>query len=248
MRLGLVLALLPATGCLTLFPQRIKPAPMLFAAAPATVFVADGAGDYQMLTIMLRTVTQKDGYPFDIVLAHWSHGTGRILADQLDYPHVRDEGANLAMLVQTYRAAQPDRPLFLVGHSAGAAVVLAALENLPPGVVERAVLLAPAVSDGYDVRRALCAVKQDIHVFYSSRDTLFLGTTTALLGTADRRRGPASGVVGFRPAPNEVDPCTLKKLIQHPWQSTDRRLGNNGGHFGAYQPDFMRLHILPLLQ
>src|SRR2546425_673127 len=77
-------------------------------------------------------------------------------------------------------------------------VVFVALENMPPGLVERAFLLSPSVSTSYDIRRAVRSVTRGLHVFYSKHDYWYLGFATHVLGTADRRYfHPASGRIGF---------------------------------------------------
>ena len=241
----LSVALLP--GCAATFPNLIEAKSMTFPAIPATVFVADGAGNYQFTTTALRAVLQKDGYPIEVLTAEWSHGNYRLFADHLDYQHARAEGKKLACAVLEYHAAHPGRPIYLVGHSAGGTVAVVALENLPPGVVDRAVLLSPALSSTYDIRPALRSVKTSVNVFYSRYDCLFLGIGTGILGTPDHRWTSPAGRAGFRVEPDLDDPTLLGKLVQRPWKPSDLELGNNGGHYGNYQPDFLRVRVIPLL-
>lgn len=189
---------------------------MLFPAVPATVFIANGAGNFQMTTKAFRNVLQADGYPIEVVTHEWSHGTGKILKDQLDYPHTRQEGAHLAQVVQAFHADHPDTPIYLLGHSAGSTVILSALEHLPPHIVERAVLLSPSVSAYYDVRPALRAVKRDLFVFYSRRDCFYLGVVTRVVGTSDRQRTATAGCVGFRVCLDADEPELARKLVQRP--------------------------------
>jgi hypothetical protein len=242
------LALAPCLpGCAVTFPQSFAAKPMLYPAVPATVFVANGAGDFQMTSKALHDVLAKDGYPIEVITFNWSHGKRRVLADQTDYRHARCAGMQLAVAVKEYHEAHPDRPIYLVGHSAGAVIVLSALEHVPPDIVERGVLMAQSVSAHYDLRPALRSVKEGIHVFYSERDNFYLGFVMRFLWTSERLDTMAAGRVGFCPTVDPEDADQFKKLIQHPWQPSDRQLGNNGGHFGTYQPDFLRVSIFPLL-
>jgi pimeloyl-ACP methyl ester carboxylesterase len=243
-----LLALLPATGCVSLTPNRIDAQPIVTAAPPATVFCADGAGNFQTSSLMLRTVAHNDGYPIEVITHEWSHGYLHVISDQVDYPYALLEGKKLAALVLEYHQYHPEQPIYLYAHSAGAMVVLVALEELPPNVVERAILLAPSVSAEYDVRPALRGVKKSLDVFCSKRDTWYLGTITHILGNSDRVHTPTAGVVGFRPMVHADDVPLLDKLVHHRWQPSDRELGHNGGHFGAYQPDYMRAQVMPLLR
>src|SRR5205085_1715720 len=127
-------------------------------------------------------------------------------------------------------------PIYLIAHSAGSAVLIAALENLPPNTVDRAFLLAPSLSATYDIRPALRTVRNGLHVFYSRRDTAYLGVWTGILGNSDRRWGPSSGRIGFQVLPAcPQDAYLYGKLFQRPWQPADRAAGNDGKHYGDYQ-------------
>src|ERR1043165_6027982 len=202
---------------------------------PGAVFVANGAGNFQVTTKALRNVIDMDCQPLEVITFDWSHGKYRILADQIGKAHAREQGKRLADAVVTYHAHNPERPIYLIGHSAGASVVMAALENLPESVVTRAVLLAPSLSAEYDVRAALCSVRQSLHVFYSRNDYFYLGLATDIVGTPDHRWTASAGRVGFRiENPNPQDCEMYNKLQQHGWRPDDRALGHNGGHFGVY--------------
>src|SRR5262249_55756806 len=132
------------------------PAGAVAAAEPAVVLIADGAGDYRGLSTAVTKAVAEAELPFAIQPACWSHGYRRSLADQLDRAHARAEGRRLAGRVLALRTACPERPVYLMAHSAGAAVVLAAADWLPPDSVERIILLEPTVSAFADVRPALC--------------------------------------------------------------------------------------------
>jgi pimeloyl-ACP methyl ester carboxylesterase len=245
---ALVFALsLFAPGCAAAQAQLIaNPVPDI--TTPAVVFVADGAGNFQAASRTLRAVAESDGYPLRIVTFKWSHGYGRVLADQVCYAHARAEGKRLADEVQAYHAQHPDTPIYLVGHSAGSTVVLTALENLPAGVVDRGIMLSPAVSRHYDLRPALAAVQSGLYVHYSAHDYWYLGFFTSLLGTSDRHWDTSSGRQGFQVPTEGEDFQLFTKLYQRGWQPGDVQLGNLGGHYGTYQPEFLRTHIVPLLQ
>jgi pimeloyl-ACP methyl ester carboxylesterase len=178
----------------------------------------------------------------------WSHGCPRILADHIAFGHAREEGRRLAAEVVVLRQGCPDAPVYLVGHSAGCAVVAAAAEWLPPDGVDGIVLLAPALSQGYDLRPVLRCARQRVDVFYSEHDWVYLGLFTSLIGTSDRHWTAASGRYGFLPPAGEPGDFALaRRLRQHPWQPGYAATGNRGGHYGIYQPDFLRCYVLPLL-
>jgi pimeloyl-ACP methyl ester carboxylesterase len=238
-----VLLAVAMVGCATAHAQLRTPG----VPCPATVFVADGAGNFQLTSKTLRTVVQMDEDPLQVVTFNWSHGYGRVIADQVGYAHARAEGQRLADAVLLYRAQHPTVPLYLVGHSAGSSVVVAALETLPTGTVDRAMLLSPSLSSNYDLRPALASVGRGLYVYYSTQDYWYLGLVTGVLGTSDRRWANSSGRYGFQ-APEGEDARLYGKLYQRQWEPSDAPLGNHGGHYGNYQPEFLRAHIIPLLQ
>jgi pimeloyl-ACP methyl ester carboxylesterase len=240
------LAACAVSGCAGL-PHEVR-APACCGCERGVVFTADGAGGFGTTSSALRSAIAEEGLPLCVATVPWSHGFGRGLADQVDYGHARAEGACLAGEVLARRQSCPGGAIFLVGHSAGCAVVLAAAEALPPGSVDGIVLLAPSVSADYDLRPALCCARRGIDVFTSERDLLFLGLGTSLVGTADRRWSAAAGRVGFRPvAVTPEDFALYAKLRQHPWHSCVAWTGNPGTHYGCHFPRYLRAYVLPLL-
>lgn len=218
--------------------------------APAidVVFVADGAGNYQMASKMLRAAALEVGAPLEVDTFVWSHGYKKVLPDQVDFAYARAQGLNLADLLVAFRQQHPEARIHLVGHSAGSMVVLSAAEHVPPGTIENIVLLGPSVSCEYDIRPALRCVRCGLEVHYSSRDWIYLGLCTKLVGCADRRHSGASGRYGFTLTVEcPEDQQLLPRLHQHPWQPEDRLLGNDGGHYGAYQPEYLKARVLPVL-
>jgi len=211
-------------------------------------FVCDGAGNYQCASKSLRGVVAATNAPLKVETFVWSHGYKKILPDQLDLEHARQQGKLLADLVLGYRRENPHAKIHLVGHSAGSMVVLTATEFLPPATLDRLVLLSPSVSTEYDIRPALRSVKDSVEVHYSEHDWLYLGLCTHVVGCADHRHGEASGRVGFQLlVESPQDAALLPRLAQHPWQPSYRLLGNEGGHYGAYQPEYLKAHVLPVL-
>jgi hypothetical protein len=165
----------------------------------------------------------------------------------VDYAWAKAQGARLAQAVSQLHAEHPEVHISLLGHSAGAAVALLAAEAAEPGAIDSVVVLAPSVSADFDVRPALSHINCTLDVFHSIRDWLYVGVTTRVVGTVDRTHRVAAGRVGFRILSD--DPCDAllyTRLRQHAWQPADRELGNNGGHYGGYQPDFLRAQVIPI--
>ena len=139
-------------------------------------------------------------------------------------------------------------PIYLLAYSAGATLALKATESLPSNHVERIVLLAPAVSAGYDLRPALGLSRLGIDTFTSNRDLFYLYFGTGLLGTSDGKRDAAAGRDGFRiPTQGSPDAALYAKLRQYPWQPDLRWTGHEGYHKGSFQPVYFRSFVLPLL-
>src|SRR5579871_1922815 len=169
-----VLAVAGTGGCAGLPRECRSYSPTL---VKGVIFSVDGAGNFGATSAALEEAAAEQRLSLAVEPVEWSHGSGRLLVDQMDYAHARTEGEKLAGQIRTRRQICPAGKVYLVGHSAGSAVVLAAAESLPPGSIDRIVLLAPAVAADYDVRPALRCCPID--VFYSSRDRGYLGLGVA---------------------------------------------------------------------
>ena len=233
-------------GCARSRPElavAVAPCP----ASRGVILAVDGAGGWTVLSDTLRKEVAEAGLPLCVETFRWQHGWGHILADQCDNAYARTAGERLADEVRASRQGCPNREVYLVAHSAGCQVALAAAEALPPGSVDRIILLAPSVSTAYDLRPALRTSFQGIDVFYSSGDWWYLGVWVGLIGTADRYWCAAAGRVGFQPNLTTPDALLFAKLYQHPWEPDSAWSGNRGGHYGSHEPDHLRAYILPLL-
>jgi pimeloyl-ACP methyl ester carboxylesterase len=213
------------------------------------VLSADGAGGWEATSEALQSAVEEAGLSLYVEPVDWSHGFGRVFSDQMDFGHAQCEGQRLAGRIAALRREHPEWDIYLVGHSAGCAVVLSAAGDLPANTVKRVVLLAPSVSADYDLRPALRGSRDGIDVFFSSRDVFYLGLGVAVTGTADRRwSSPAAGRTGFRPILEGCQDAPLyAKLRQHGWDPCVEWTGNRGGHYDAYKSSYLRSYVLPLL-
>ncbi len=221
----------------------------------ALVVTAGGVGGFDLSGTGLRYVLGAAGLPYAIHVFPWGHGLGRWFADLTDVRNRDAKAAQLADSVHRFRAWQPNVPVFLVAKSGGSGVVVKALEQLDENSVERAILLAPALSPDYNLAAALRALVQDMVVFWSPWDLFKLGLGTRVFGTADRVRTASAGLVGFRapalPAGSEAaSECVRQyaKLRQVRWRAGMAAAGNLGGHFGADSPVFLKNYVVPLLR
>ncbi len=214
---------------------------------PPLVFVADGAGDFRGASHALLHAVSESRFPLAVQTFVWSHGHYRIVADQVDFGHFRKQGARLAELVLDQLRREPGRPVYLLGHSAGCCVVLAAAERLPPDCLERIVFLSPSVPVDYDLRPALRTARCAVDVFYSPKDGWYLRAGTFLAGVLHGRICSSAGCHGFcPPVQSAADAACYARLREFPWGPELSWTGNHGGHYGGYQLRYLQAFVLPL--
>ena len=213
---------------------------------PGIIFVANGSGDSTQVTENLCDVLSVTKWPLKVATTRWS-GFGGPSRDHNDVARHRGFGLLMACRIKEAQKACPGAKIYLMGHSSGTHVVLAAAESLPPGSVDRIVLLAPSVSCTYDLRRALKTSREGIDVYYSLHDGV-LDFAGDAFGTADGIRDvPAAGQVGFRCPPKSVPGAQLYlQLRQYPWRpGVYDATCNQGYHYGPTNYNFLRLVVLP---
>jgi hypothetical protein len=216
------------------------------------VVVADGVGGFDLCGVGLRYVLGAERLPYAILVFPWGHGFGRWHADLTDVANCVAKAEAIADAIRTFKAGQPDDPVFLVAKSGGSGVVVKALELLESHLVERVVLLAPALSPNYDLTGALSAVRREIVVFWSPLDVFILGAGTRVFGTIDRVKSVSAGLVGFKAPrvdqPGESADRNYEKLRQVRWRPLMAATGYLGGHFGPDSPLFLKKYVVPLLR
>jgi pimeloyl-ACP methyl ester carboxylesterase len=207
------------------------------------VFVANGSGDQHYVSDGLFQIANEKHLPLYVQSVDWSR-TKICTLDLHDKPGQKQAAERLTAAILQARASHPQTPIHLVGHSAGAHVVLAASEGLPEGSIQRIVLLAAAVSRHYDLRPALHAACLGIDSYYSKTDCTLLAVDTVCL-TADGHKALTAGRVGFAP-PSPEDPL-YAKLRQYPYSSYMKTVGHYGGHYGWTRQPFLLQFVVPLL-
>lgn len=221
-------------------------------AGHGLVLVADGVGGFDLCGTGLRYVVGAEQLPLVVQVLPWGHGWGRWHADLTRVENRDAQAARMAEQVRTFRddPANLGMPVCLVAKSGGSGVVVKALEQLPEGAVDLAVLLAPALSPHYDLSGALRAVAREMVVFWSPLDLIVLGAGTAVFGTIDRVRSVSAGLVGFRvpTEPSEAQKAQYGKLRQVKWRPGMASTGYLGGHVGPDSPAFLRKYVVPLLR
>ncbi len=228
-----------------------KPKVVAEGDASALVLVADGCGGIDLCVIALRHLLGREGDPRLVRMIAWGHGFGRWYADLTDAANHRRGSDRVVAEVLAWRDRHPSVPVYLVGKSGGAWIVVRALEALPAGSVEAAVLLAPAVSPGYDLAPALRAVRREVVSFWSPLDLIVLGLGTGIFGTMDGVRSASAGLRGFREPSPPPDPAATPapaRLRQVRWRPRMALKGYLGGHVGPDSPAFLEAYVLPLFR
>jgi hypothetical protein len=192
------------------------------------------------------------GWPGAIEVYDWTAGSVLLfLMTLLAVNRNKREACKIAARITEYQARYPDRPVHIIGHSGGGGVAILTLEALPADhSITSAILLAAAISPGYDLRPALRRTRQGVWNFYSHYDVGFLKAGTLLLGTIDRRHTSAAGAVGFRvPEGLEADDHQLyaSKLRQQSYSRKMAESGHSGGHLGWASRRFVSEWLCPIL-
>ncbi len=214
------------------------------------VFVVGGVGGTDPLGVSTERALPLAGVDDEVQDFVWTHGYGRVLLDLQDFRYLQDRGHELAGKIRQIKQQDPNRPVYLLGKSGGSEIVLAAAEQLPPGTLERIVLISPAVAPQHDLRPALRATKKELVCFHSRWDTLILGWGTTHFGTADRYYGPSAGIDGFIIPDNipYADRLLYHRLVQIPWRPRMMLEGNFGRHYGSSNPLWVRREVAPWLK
>lgn len=184
--------------------------------------------------------------PYALDIVDWTTGN-KLLA----LYHLRSWQRNLrvagelAARIAEYRQLYPGRPVWIIGHSGGGAMALLTAQSLPDDVrLTGLILLAAAISPGFDLSIARAKVERGLWNFYSWLDCLFTGLGTTVFGTIDGRHGPAAGMIGLR-TPSDDNGLTVVTQTCHGWAMT--RQFNLGGHFGCVHRVFIEEAIASIL-
>jgi len=219
------------------------------------VYYLDGAGGGGVLVNWGRRVhkgLRRAGLKGSFCDCSWHTGLG-VAADQAaSAEYKRSQAQRVAESIYEYKTEYADRPVSIIGFSAGTAVTIYAVEALPQGCfVDDVVLLASSMSADYDLTDALGHVRNGVHVVTSEGDAV-LRWLVPLAGTADRRfRGDSvAGLYGFSlPADASDDTRSLYRKLAHiRWEPQFAQSGNHGGHTEVTNPDFIRRRVAVLLR
>jgi pimeloyl-ACP methyl ester carboxylesterase len=216
-----------------------------------TIVVVGVNGD-NMLNAGLAPGLVEGGYPGAVEVVDWTTGFWPLFVYHLRADQRHETFARkIADKIVAYQSQYPGRPVNLVGHSAGAVVAMEAIEALPDGAqIDRAVLLAGAISPLYDLRTALVRTRDGVVSYYQTQDIVALWAGTLVAGTADGAHLPSAGAVGFwvPPGTSAEDRYLYRdQLVQLPYKPQMALSGNLGGHFQCVSRKFVAEWISPML-
>lgn len=246
--LGLMgVAMLGAAGCETLGTHRHE------LDQFGQVFYFDGAGGGAIggWSGGVKNGLRMAGYEGDFVVAPWHTGLGVGPDQTSSVEYKRGKAREMADRIEAYMREHPNRPVHVIGLSAGTAVAVFALEALPENRrVDDVVLLGSSLSSHYNLSNALRCVRGDVYVYTSERDGV-LGFLVPAAGTADRQfcGACAAGLHGFHlPADADGETRVLYEKVENiMWRSDFAAAGNYGGHTDAVNSRFVRDFVAPHL-
>lgn len=208
------------------------------------VFFLDGAG-YYGAHFSVRRGLERAGYLGAFERFAWSSWLGPG-ADHLVVARSRDKGRQLEVRIVEARRAYPHGKIYLMGLSAGTAVILSALEELPHDVnVDGVVLFSSSVSSRRDLTPALRHIEGRLYATCSPQDTIL----SALPINADGGPGRPAGLRGFLlpGGLREESQALYSKVVNVPWQPSYVGFGWHGGHVQATAAGFIENVIAPRL-
>lgn len=207
------------------------------------------AGGFNFMAKSTRKGLEKGGVEGAVDIYHWS--SMNVAKDHLNLERNRRKAAELARRIEAYQTEYPNRPVHLIGQSAGSGIAAWAVGDLSPGHrVTGLVFVASSLGKRYDLSAVLRKVDGALHNFYNPLDVV-LGVGTPVAGAVDGSKEPAGGQVGFELPPaadDETKRLYAERLVQHAWKPGDIVQGNAGDHLGATRAGFVRYRIAPIIR
>jgi len=205
-----------------------------------TVIFLDGSG-WAGSAASVRGGLRAAGFKGNVESFPWTSLLGPV-PDHFLVTHKKQKAGQLARHIAARRAAFPRDELHLMGLSAGAAVAVFGLEELPPGVqVDNVVLFEPSISADYDLSDAMAHVRGYLYATSSPND----GVLAGLRLNADGGTGQPAGLYGLR-IPSRVKRYEVyARVVNLPWRPPYTDLGWNGSHTGATNGRFVQNVIAP---
>lgn len=206
------------------------------------VFYCDGAGWYSSAS-SVKAGLRAAGFKGKFDTFSWSAflGPGH---DHLVTARSKAVARRLSRKIEQVQLKDPNRRIHVMGLSAGTAIVLSALEQVPDEVhVNHVVLFSPSVSALRDLTPAMQHVSGQLYATCSPHD----GIVKTLVINADGGPGPPAGRSGFRmpSRAGEATQAAYRRVINLPWQPSYVGYDWDGGHTAVTRSKFVKAVIAP---
>jgi pimeloyl-ACP methyl ester carboxylesterase len=209
--------------------------------SPKVIFL-DGAGYYGS-HFSVRRGLERAGYIGGFERFAWSSWLGPG-ADHLVAARSLAKAHRLRDHIVDERHSYPHGKIYLMGLSAGTAVILGALADLPRGIdVDGVVLFSSSVSSRRNLVPALKHIRGRLYATCSTRDAIL----SALPVNADDGMGRPVGLRGFLlpTGLGREEEALYAKVVNIPWQPSYVGFGWHGGHVQATTASFVENVIAP---
>jgi len=206
------------------------------------VVVLGGVEGPSLYARAMATGILKSGWRGAVVVYEWNAGPPivRALKNLMNREHQERCAGELVRMIRGHRTRHGNTRVALLAQSGGCWIVVRALEHLGAAeAIDRAVLLAPAISPGHDPTRAAMGCREGMASVGGPGDLFFLGLGTSVFGTSDRHFGPSCGLTGWRTSPPGFDDVS--------WRPAWVRFAYVGNHVSTVSPIFIRRVIAPWL-
>lgn len=207
------------------------------------VLILPGIEGRSFLNISLMQGLLDGDVPYGMEIVDWTTGNKFLAVYHLrSWKRNLRQAAQLAERITRYQQDYPGRPVWIIGHSGGTGITMLTLAALPDGTrITGVVLLASALSRGFDLTPGYEKTERGVWSYHSWNDWFFVGLGTTLFGTMDGWHMPGAGLIGFR-TPSEPRP-----LVQIGYHPRMIRQFNLGGHFGCVHRVWVEEHLAPIL-
>ena len=208
-----------------------------------------GIEGYSHLNRKIARGLAQGGVTHAIEIYDWTYGwLWQLWSLRSRRRHI-EQATLVAAKIAAYQNEFPGRPVHLVGHSGGGAMIAYALEALEPGrKITGGIMLVPALAPEYSMRLAVSRTERGIWNFCTHGDVLFLGIGTLFCGTTEGQHCVAAGNVGFKiPSTGETVSPERAVLRNVPYQWEMLKAGHWGGHLSITAPPFIASYVAPLI-
>lgn len=192
----------------------------------------------------------RGGVAHAIEIYDWTFGQFLQLWSLRSRRRHTEQATLLAGKIAAYQNEYPGRPVHLVGHSGGGAMIAYTLEALEPGrKITSGIMLVPALSPSYSLKVAVSRTERGIWNFCSHGDFLFLGVATLLFGTTDGQHCVAAGNLGFTSQTVQAaahSEAAVLRNVGYQWNML--KTGHWGGHLSISSSRFIARDVAPLIR